>query len=1637
MERLHDEIILGTLADSWSVVRDFPQLQGTIIERPHLLDTIFQILSKDTPVVFLEGEEGCGSTTTLAQFCQAYPDRTFSLFIKPASRFAYNIDYLRLSLYEQFYWYLYSTALERDRIDESEYDSLLLKVRRNKKASTLYFVIDGLHQIPSEDRRIVEQIVRDVLPIGVDNFRFLISGSQAHFGKLFKHIGTKPYQQLKFSHIETEQYLCDLSLEKNELTDIGKLCNGIPGRLASVKRLLQSGKKLDAIIDSDPSKYPEFIRLEFEQLDFLSNKQQKIVAVLAFGKRALTEQDLVDIVGVTIEDLQIIKQKCLFLASNPQTHMLEFSSESHRRFAEKRLEHFQKDALALQVDYLLRNPHSPVALRFLPTYYQQLNQQQAIVDLLSTEHYKKLLEDTQSITALRNRAEIGAKSAELLRQTTEVFKFSLQRNIFLAVANRDALESEIGALVALGQSQRALTLASKAIAKEDRLALLAAYAKRFKEKNGTIDPELVNYIKEIAAQINFAEYGDKAMEIASDVLFVDPDLAISIVDQASKSPERAEDRDKALAHLSITASLSKLSNKTLVDDKARNKISDEALLKVTASFAALASDFSPTEIILAANQMEPRHRLYFLKKVIGLNQKQENILDVVEYALDVMIHDTAYTPKSRDLADLARPLPHATHEQARIKHVIKRFEGQLGLIQNRSVSKDLVILQMRLARAEISFDPCRATTRIEEVYYDVASLKDLEIQIECYALMLYSLDILDKDGDLEQEQGYRAIIKTELTNVLDTVLAQTANHFVVVRGALRALAPYDSTAALKLASRLNSEECRQDGYQEVARIIALRRFSNERADALTTAINLIKHPQKRAETICSLVDKLALNADKASWIEKLVEFEPLIELSELACEFVIGIFKIEVELGRNPCLERFHSQFKKLIDEIDSKLSRIDLTFKAVEVLAKLDREVATQYYDMGRQIRQEIKLNSNSAVDILEICLALLSRALSPIMKSGQINDELLTRFENLVELIPSSVTRGAIYAELAIRAWCAKKNDLCKDLIQKHCLPLLDLCSASSGNIYKELVVAMFPALYCVHQLSALQRLSTLYVDERDSVLFETAMILLRKLPASDPYYNNEFDRCKISHEDVLDILQILESIETDSTFYSVLESLVNALCGKENRANFTGQQKTDYANRLYKMIDNKLPDPLNISHPGFKLAALAQTYQLEHTPYDKWKMIIKDAESVDNIADRGLVLLTIAECIPAKHDDQKKKLYEEALRLFYLIPSTVDRLTRLERYSNAKLTSGSGNVKEVLKNALMLTLEIDEQHDPSKHQRRIIDLADKIDFADTLVELIDDDPARAMAKMQLKQSLDASKAKRAIANAKDAKEAGKLSTEYLTNAAWKNVAALVAGRLETKSPELMTEYVVAAGAFSLEEAFPVLAWHIENSARRFLSESNIAEQLLPMCEALLLSTEMAATVIAHSSKVNLDISASIDVDPIDGPMILPRNREQAIEYIRKWLHDNANEYIRYCDAYFGPRDLEFLRLVLSECPNCKVVILTSKKTLKKEKALSEEVFLEYWKELVDQDPPETEIVAVGSIGDEKILIHDRWLLTNGAGLRIGTSFNSLGEGKLSEISRMEPAKAIACEQHLNKFFNKDRIIDGVRVSYSSFTL
>jgi len=84
--------------DLTTICHSFPQMPELLIPRDNLLNTVERMFGGDIELVMIEGEEGLGKTTLLAQFAQWHPNRTFSIFIKAASRFGYDPATVRYDL---------------------------------------------------------------------------------------------------------------------------------------------------------------------------------------------------------------------------------------------------------------------------------------------------------------------------------------------------------------------------------------------------------------------------------------------------------------------------------------------------------------------------------------------------------------------------------------------------------------------------------------------------------------------------------------------------------------------------------------------------------------------------------------------------------------------------------------------------------------------------------------------------------------------------------------------------------------------------------------------------------------------------------------------------------------------------------------------------------------------------------------------------------------------------------------------------------------------------------------------------------------------------------------------------------------------------------------------------------------------------------------------------------------------------------------------------------------------------------------------------------------------------------------------------------------------------------------------------
>ena len=78
----------------------------------------------------------------------------------------------------------------------------------------------------------------------------------------------------------------------------------------------------------------------------------------------------------------------------------------------------------------------------------------------------------------------------------------------------------------------------------------------------------------------------------------------------------------------------------------------------------------------------------------------------------------------------------------------------------------------------------------------------------------------------------------------------------------------------------------------------------------------------------------------------------------------------------------------------------------------------------------------------------------------------------------------------------------------------------------------------------------------------------------------------------------------------------------------------------------------------------------------------------------------------------------------------------------------------------------------------------------------------------------------------------------------------------------------------------------------------------------------------------------------------------------------------------------------------------------------------------------------VGIESSGNSPI--HDCWWLTKGGGLKIGTSFNSLGKMQVSTITRIPEAEAKLLESNVDLYLlGKSLKYNGERLRYLAFPL
>ena len=279
--------------------------------------------------------------------------------------------------------------------------------------------------------------------------------------------------------------------------------------------------------------------------------------------------------------------------------------------------------------------------------------------------------------------------------------------------------------------------------------------------------------------------------------------------------------------------------------------------------------------------------------------------------------------------------------------------------------------------------------------------------------------------------------------------------------------------------------------------------------------------------------------------------------------------------------------------------------------------------------------------------------------------------------------------------------------------------------------------------------------------------------------------------------------------------------------------------------------------------------------------------------------------------------------------------------------------------------------------------------------LVSLIDDDPARALARHEMRRRLGTLNAKKAIIDGPETWDQFDVGTPDLSRSAWLALGSLNAGRANTARMEQLRPALCTAGRYALRDGFPLLSWVIENAVRRFSGSPQSRATIRLMFDGAVRATELAEVASATASATVRRGRSSVASPTSKKHIVIKRGqRDRAEEFLGSWLERSASGHVYICDQYFGPEELDLLMLIQAAVPAVEVAVLTSKHCHKQRRIVSlSEAYRAGWHEISDQRPPTAEIVIVGLEESDKSPIHDRSILSEHSGLSLGTSCNSLG--------------------------------------------
>lgn len=1601
----------------------FPGVQGPEIPRDALIGWLRDRFGPDRRVIVVTGPDGSGKTTLLAQFARVHRDRSFSFFIG-ADRWLSSARQFLLEMLVQMHPIVGASDSE---VDDSLSDNDLRRLfstyyRRAAKMARraqvrFYIVVDGLDWAT---RAYAQESILDVLPTDPIEGLYLLASCGPEFKPGFEHY---PSEITLFSSTETMAYLRDLCLTEQQIMQVHKACSGMPGYLAQIRMELVSGMPLDDVLRDLPSGFRDLLERQWVRQPVDNKEVLRAMAVLAHGETPLDLEQLAAVVDSAAGELAEGLQGALFLRVTEPGAPLAFVTDAHRRFVRDKLQGMQAAAETMLIEYYEKDPLADAALVELPVLYSRADRYDAMKQLVNVDYLLRMLRRGKDLSVLLRTATLVADLAEKEEDWQTLLRYSLVGSSLRTLATRSVMQTELDALLALGDYKQSMQLAQQAVLPEDRLQTLARIGSQLKRDGLPVPAELRSDLEYLADQAEPAAVSrERILEIAADLFYLHPQAALRLIERAAGAGGGGKLMDVMLAALSIMVGQEPSSADVL-----RSRIGDQTLRNFARVSSPMVAEMDPDEVLAEARKIEDTSAsLFLLRSWCNANRHNAQSILVVDEALQLMTSSTDYSPSMRHLRQFAEPILACAGSD------VLRAVERIDLLKDTSIPRpyeEFARLELLLASVEAKLGVGAPTDRLYRVYLELEQLDEWDTRCFVLARLLISLPAIDPSDTKLQEE-----IQRTLDIEYQTLLDGSADHLALTKRLLGTLTRLDPESAVDFAGRLNLLDRRHLAYREILRVYTDREPEDIDLDFVDDLLERITDPSPRDWTVRRILERFA-DRDMFARVPRsrsMIEKVPRMRDARDAAYAYAYCCQMMASAGKPDDASHLFNKALEAWRRIDSKWDQVSIGFGLVAVLAPQTEGFARQMLAEAREQRAATPLAENVFAELYIWTIELSIRAFSDILKHPD-QEALRTRLVRAIERIPSAEVRCRLLAHLALRHYLAGKQKEFEAIVSTGVLRELDTCKDEDARA--RAVVQIAPCLFRYERALMADELSTLPAPRKEQALAAVLTHLLSGRCSDDPVDLDGLGAA-VPYENAAPACEIIRLMDKDSTIHSYVSRLVDNLVQTAPQRPSTEsctlieKHALKIASDLATVCMQKLPDPDGIQHAGYVVATQAHIARLRSarrtvTPFrasqqwaevaPSWEDIAKAARGIPNTADRALVLTWTGAAMYPTEQQLGHQLLNEAETCIHRIPTLLDRANRLSELADAwKRLHDPASAKVLLKEATSI-LECCRWDDTRDHLTgQILQLAHSLDpeFAGSLTSSIDN----PLMRHDYQRGLDAETLRNQPDKVHNYGDSSRHAGVVLGKGARRLLRSFCSGKGSAQSDRVVLRWLRSAMETDFEHARHVAAWCLQNMLWRTepMQAAALTEAYIGLLDLLDLEWHIGATVLLAEARdrslqhVNRSLPDGI-------AMFQAGSGQEALIHLRGWIEKANPAYMVVYDPYFTPAELGILKHVSSDA---RVDILTSwhAQRLPAGDASVDQRFRNAWATISDPLPSQTRIHIIGTVSSGLGPMKQRFIIADGAGLELGTSISGLG-AKDASIRQLGPDEASAIE---NEFIN-----------------